>query len=125
MSDFLSTRFPPATAPAAPAVKAKGVAPTSTPAPAPAPAPAPVKASSIDPQDLHRQLEDAVSVLNKQMEHTGTSLSFSVDEALGRSIVKVVNKDSGELVRQIPGEDVVRVARSIESLKGVLYNKSI
>ena len=121
MSDFLSTRFPPATAPAAPAVKAKEAAPTSTPAPAPAP----VKASSIDPQDLHRQLEDAVSVLNKQMEHTGTSLGFSVDEALGRSIVKVVNKDSGELVRQIPGEDVVRVAHSIESLKGVLYNKSI
>jgi len=115
MPDFLSTRFPPAV----PAVKAKEAAPAS------APAPAPVKAPRVDPQDLHRQLEEAVSVLNKQMERTGVSLGFSVDKALGRSIVKVVNKESGDLVRQIPSEDVVRVAHSIESLKGILYNKSI
>ena len=107
-------------APLAPAVKAKETA-------APAPAPEPVHAPRIDPQQLHRQLEEAVAELNKQMEHTGRALGFSIDDALGqgRSIVKVVNKDTGELVRQIPSEDIVRVAHSIESLKGLLYNQSI
>lgn len=115
MSDIQSVGSSPA-APAtsaAPVVKAK------------APAPEPVKALRVDPQQLQRQLQEAVAELNKQMEHTGVSLGFSIDESIGRSIVKVVNKDTGELVRQIPSEDVVRVAHSIESLKGILYNKSI
>jgi len=125
MPDILSTRFPPAAsapaaapvAPHAPAVNAKEAAPVR--------APEPVKAPRVDPQELHRQLEAAVAQLNKQMEHTGVSLGFSIDESIGRSIIKVVNKESGELVRQIPSEDVVRVAHSIESMKGILYNKSI
>ena len=96
-------------APAAPVVKAK----------------APVPAPRFDPQELQRQLQQAVAELNRQMEHSGVSLDFSIDESIGRSIVKVINKDTGELVRQIPSEAVVRVADSIESLKGILYNKSI
>ena len=117
MSDIQSVGSSPAagapavthSAPAAPAVKVK----EATPAP------------HLDPQELQRQLQEAVVELNKQMQHTGVSLGFSIDESIGRSIVKVVNKESGELVRQIPSEEVVRVAHSIESLKGILYNKSI
>ena len=118
MSDIQSVGSSPA-APAAPATSAAPVVKAT------APAPEPVKALRVDPQQLQRQLQEAVAELNKQMEHTGVSLGFSIDESIGRSIVKVVNKESGELVRQIPSEDVVRVAHSIESLKGILYNKSI
>jgi len=121
MSDIQSVGSSPAagapavahSAPAAPATQAAPAVKAKAPAP------------RIDPLELHRQLEDAVAELNRQTEHSGVSLTFSIDDSIGRSIVKVVNKDTGELVRQIPNEAVIRVAHSIESLKGILYNKRI
>jgi flagellar protein FlaG len=70
-----------------------------------------------------KRIEEAVRRLNEQMKETQTKLGFSVDNQTDRLIVKVTNKETGELVRQIPAEAVVKVAQSIESLKGVLFDK--
>jgi flagellar protein FlaG len=45
-----------------------------------------------------------------------------MDEALGRPVVTVRNTESGEVVRQIPNEVVVKVAHNIEAFKGLLHN---
>jgi len=37
--------------------------------------------------------------------------------------VHVTNKDTGELVRSMPGEAILRVAANLESLKGVLFDE--
>jgi flagellar protein FlaG len=50
-------------------------------------------------------------------------LNFSIDEKLGRPVVTVRNESTGEVVRQIPNEVVVRVAHSIDELKGLLLNE--
>ena len=70
-----------------------------------------------------KRIEEAVRRLNEQMKETQTKLGFSVDNQTDRLIVKVTNKETGELVRQIPAEAVIKVAQSIESLKGVLFDK--
>jgi uncharacterized FlaG/YvyC family protein len=44
---------------------------------------------------------------------------------LGRPIVVVRKEDTGEVIRQIPNEVVVKVAHNIEALKGMLMNKKI
>ena len=48
-----------------------------------------------------------------------------MDEKLGRPIVYVKNATTGELVRQIPNEVVVRIAHSIADFKGMLHNEKI
>jgi flagellar protein FlaG len=53
------------------------------------------------------------------------NVSFSMDEKLGRPIVYVKNATTGEVVRQIPNEVVVRIAHSIEDFKGMLHNEKI
>lgn len=85
----------------------------------------PQQESALRPEVMRQRLESAVGELNAQMAKTGRSLGFSYDEAAGQSVIKVVNKDTGELVRQIPGDAALKVAHSIESLKGVLYSKLI
>jgi flagellar protein FlaG len=109
----------------APSAGAKVVAP-ATPAASPVTAPEEVKAASpvakIDPAEMEKKLEQAVARLNEQMQANGRKLGFSVDDRLDKQIVRVMNKETGEVVRQIPNEVVIRVANSIEDLKGVLFD---
>ncbi len=79
----------------------------------------------VDPEEMQRRLQEAVRELNRSMDNASRSLAFSVDQSVGVSIVTVTNKDTGEVVRQIPGEAMLNIAHSIESLKGILYNATI
>jgi flagellar protein FlaG len=40
-------------------------------------------------------------------------------------VITVTDKDTGEVIRQIPTEVVVRVAHSIEKMKGLLFDQSL
>jgi len=73
-------------------------------------------------EELRKNLQEAVSRLNEQMQSKGRDLSFSIDERIDRAIVTVRSLKTGELVRQIPTEDMVRLAHSIEDMKGLLFN---
>lgn len=61
---------------------------------------------------------DAVQAAVKQIEtflkDSGRSLEFKVDEVTGRTVISVRDA-SGELIRQIPGEDALRVARALSN----------
>ena len=70
-----------------------------------------------------KNLQDAISLLNKQMADTGRGLGFSYDESKASPVIKVSNINTGEVVRQIPSEEVIKMAHKIDELKGILYNK--
>lgn len=70
-------------------------------------------------------LQEAIEELRKASEISGRELGFRVDNVTNRSIVTVSDVKSGEVIRQIPAEVVIRVARSIEQLKGLLFDKSL
>ena len=61
-------------------------------------------------------------MLNQQIASTSRGLGFHMDEAVGGPVVTVRSADTGEVVRQIPNEVVVRVAHSIEKMKGLMFN---
>jgi flagellar protein FlaG len=89
-----------------------------TPLPAAAPPPGP----QIDPVDIH----EAVDRLNRLAEEAGRDLSFSVDQHSGRTVITVRRALTDEVVRQIPSEEVLQLARSLDSggvdLLGSLVN---
>ena len=79
----------------------------------------------IDTEKMRANLEEAIGRINEMMKDGGRGLNFSIDHALGRPIVLVRNLESGEVIRQIPNEVVVKVAHSIEDLKGMLHNEAV
>jgi len=89
--------------------------------------PAPVAKSEVmvDNERMRKNLDAAIEHINTVMRDGGRNLSFAIDPALGRPVVVVRKEDTGEVIRQIPNEVVVKVAHSIEALKGVLLNKEI
>jgi flagellar protein FlaG len=84
-------------------------------------APQPV-AIKFDASEVRQNLQEAVSLLNQQMTSTNRGLGFRIDEAVGGPVVTVRSAETGEVVRQIPNEVVVRVAHNIEKVKGLLLN---
>ena len=84
-------------------------------------APKPV-AIKFDASEIRQNVQDAVSILNQQLTSSKRGLGFHIDEAVGGPVVTVRSSDTGEVVRQIPNEVVVRVAHSIEKMKGLMFN---
>lgn len=85
-------------------------------------APKPVEIN-FDQAQATKNLKEAVSLLNKQMADTGRGLGFSYDESKASAVIKVSNINTGEVVRQIPSEEIIKIAHKIDELKGILYNK--
>ena len=79
----------------------------------------------IDTEKMRANLQEAIGRINEMMRDGGRGLNFSMDETLGRPVVLVRNLESGEVIRQIPNEVVVKVAHSIEDLKGMLHNEAV
>ena len=78
--------------------------------------------------DLERETQDlraAIGKLNEMMQANARSVSFAMDEKLGRPIVYIKNATTGEIVRQIPNEVIVQLAHSIDDFKGLLHNEKI
>jgi flagellar protein FlaG len=57
------------------------------------------------------------------MKSNGRQLNFSIDKTIDRTIVQVKNAETGEVIRQIPDETLLRVAHNIEQVKGMLLDE--
>ncbi len=60
--------------------------------------------------DPHARAQAAARQLQEFLRQNGHNMEFSVDQATGVTIVRIYNSASGELVRQIPSEEIVRIA---------------
>ena len=76
-----------------------------------------------DPKQERAKLQQAIDQLNSQMKEKNRDLSFNLDERINRTIITVKKMETGEVVRQIPSEDFVKLAHSLEDMKGLLFNK--
>lgn len=63
------------------------------------------------------QVDEALQIVNKAAVFEQRSLSFLIDEASGRSIIKVMDKTNDQLIRQIPSEELLKVAQDIKKLQ--------
>lgn len=70
-----------------------------------------------------QQLQQAVQTINRKLAGS-TSLEFSIDKGTRQTVVKVMDKDSGEVIRQIPSDSALAIAESIGAFqKGLLLKQ--
>ena len=82
-----------------------------------------VKAEIAKPSN--DQLKQSVDDINKVLASSSISVQFQVDPDYKDLIVKIVDQDSGKLIRQMPTEDVVRISKAMDNLKGLLFSKAV
>jgi uncharacterized FlaG/YvyC family protein len=74
-------------------------------------------------QQMLATLKDAVSNLNDMLQKNKTSLNIQIDPSLSTPVISVFDSNTGELIRTIPNEVVIRVAHSMEGLKGLMHDQ--
>ena len=72
----------------------------------------PIAASKAD-------ISAAVEDVSLRFDLASTSLSISIDETLGSTIIQVTDRDTEEVIRQIPPEQIVNLARFLRENSGV------
>jgi flagellar protein FlaG len=68
--------------------------------------------SSVSTEDVKvavEQMKDCAQVMNRQLQ-------FHVDDDSGKTVVRVLDKDSGDIIRQIPSDEVLALARRMREL---------
>lgn len=84
-------------------------------------APAAAKPDAEDARDARARLDAAVSDIQKHVQGVRRNLNFSIDDATGDVVVKVIDGDSGKVVRQIPSEEVLKLAARLEDMRSLMF----
>lgn len=71
--------------------------------------------------DNAKEVGDAVERIRTQMQSLQRNLNFSVDDSSGNVVVQVLDGDSGKVVRQIPSEDILRLAERLDEMRSLLF----
>ncbi len=61
------------------------------------------------------KLDKTISQLNSSLQNIQRNLEFSVDEDIGRIIINVKDRETDEVVRQIPTEEVLELAKNLHA----------
>ena len=80
---------------------------------------------SEERQVSEQEFAKAAEELQARLDEMSTNLKFSVDDKTESIVVKVTHRDSGEVVRQIPSEEILDLKVKLEKLVGILFDKEV
>jgi|TARA_B110000971_G_scaffold142735_1_gene145887 flagellar protein FlaG len=90
----------------------------------PKPVPEPPKVNiNREPIISSKELEAKISELNAAMVSRNQAVVFSTDAATGKDVVRVSNKSTGELIRQMPSVEALKAMQNIDQMMGLIFNQ--
>ena len=70
------------------------------------------------------QLKHMVEKANKAMDKASSNIEFTVDNTTNKSVIKVMEAQSGKVIMQFPSEEMLSITRAIDhAQKGVLLKE--
>lgn len=77
--------------------------------------------TSLTAEQARQPVEEAISSIKQFAQSIQRNLNFALDDSSGRVVVKVTDAMSGDVIRQIPSEDALRLAESLEEARSLLF----
>jgi flagellar protein FlaG len=71
------------------------------------------------------RMQTSANELNALVKTIQRDLQFSVDDSSGETVIKVLDTQTDEVIRQIPSKEVLALTQNFESLKGVLFSAEV
>lgn len=91
---------------------------TATPAPASTDSSSSGGATSDQANSQKMPLDKALDEINEQMKAWSTQLQFEIDPNVHQVVVSVIDAESGDVLRTIPSEAVLKIAKMIVNMQG-------
>jgi len=66
------------------------------------------------------QIKQAIVVANRALKSVTNNLEFAHDPSTGKTVVSVIDAGTREVIRQIPSEEMLAIARAVDRLQGAL-----
>lgn len=80
--------------------------------------------STPEQQQVSREeLQNSVDAMNEFVSKLNSALQFSIDKDTGKTVVKVVDTSTDQVIRQIPSEEALGIAKALDKLKGLLIQQ--
>lgn len=84
---------------------------------------APVAETSKSAQPSTTEVESAVKKVQNFVSAKAADIQFSIDEDIGVTVVKVIDRGTKEVIRQIPSEEMLEIAKALDKLQGLLVKQ--
>jgi flagellar protein FlaG len=76
------------------------------------------------PQQSAESVRQVLAAINRAAKSLNNSVQLSLDTQSGKAIVRVVDTETGQLVRQIPTEEVLELRRALDHIAGLLIHRT-
>jgi flagellar protein FlaG len=70
-----------------------------------------------------KQLKTAINSVQEYIKPYNSSLEFSINDDINQVVVKVVDSSTKEVIRQIPSEEMIAIAKALDSIKGLFVKQ--
>ena len=78
-----------------------------------------------EPSLTVEEIDYAVEVINDTMTLINRSLNFEVDEDNGRTVIKIIDRETGDLIKQLPSEDMLKLISHMQEMQSLLSGESV
>ena len=75
-----------------------------------------------EPLVSSQELEGKIAELNEALASRNQAVMFSTDPSTGKDVVRVSNKSTGELIRQMPSAEALKAMQNIDTMIGLIFN---
>jgi flagellar protein FlaG len=82
-----------------------------------------IAAKQVAHQPAAAELQSSVDNINKALRQADKNLVFSIDEASNKTIIKVVDSVTGDVIREIPSKEALAISQAIEQIQQGLLLK--
>lgn len=89
------------------------------------PASSSTSSQSSGQDSTKEQTKNAIDEINKTMASMSRNLEFAVDDDTHITVVKVVDTQTHDVIRQIPSEEVVAIAKALDKIQGLLIKQQV
>jgi flagellar protein FlaG len=70
-----------------------------------------------------KAVEDSIAKIRESIGPANSSLKIEIDGDTDRIVVKVLDDKSGEVIRQIPSQEMIEIAKRLDAMQGIFVTK--
>ena len=73
--------------------------------------------------EIRKEISELVTKLNQEMSPLSRDVKFGYNEDIGQLMVNVIDANTGDIIRQMPSEEAIKIMTKMKELIGMLFDK--